>query len=88
MISDSKAIQYVYSNTDNFTRQKQSRNILRTLFGPGLIVVDHEDHRRQRKLMQPAFGIPQLKALFPLFLRHSQNVRTTIAMCHPTRRSD
>jgi hypothetical protein len=38
-------------------------------------VVDFDDHKRQRKVMQPAFNTPQLRNLFPVFIRHTQKVR-------------
>lgn len=77
MISDPKAIQYVYANSHSFPRQKQSRNLLKMLFGPALGVVDVEDHKRQRRVMQPAFGSPQLRNLFPVFIGHTQKVCLT-----------
>ena len=48
------------------------------LFGPTLGVVDFDDHKRQRRVMAPAFGTPQLRNLFPVFIRHSQKVRLSI----------
>jgi cytochrome P450 len=75
MISDPKAVQHVYTNSHSFVLHKHARNLLKMLFGPGLAVVDVDDHKRQRKVMQPAFGSPQLRNLFPVFIRHSQKVR-------------
>jgi hypothetical protein len=75
MISDPKAVQHVYANPDSFVRQKHSRNLFKMLFGPGLLVVDIDDHKRQRKVMQPAFNSPQLRNLAPVFTRHTQKVR-------------
>jgi cytochrome P450 len=77
MVSDPKAIQHVYANPYSFTRQKHSRNLLKMLLGPGLASVDHDDHKRQRRVMQPAFGFPQLRNLFPVFIYHTQKVRPT-----------
>jgi len=74
MVSDPKAIQHIYMNSRSFVRQKHSRSLLRMLFGPALSIADPDDHKRQRKVMQPAFGAPQLRNLFPVFIRHSQKV--------------
>ena len=73
MISDPKAMQHVYSS-QSFAHQKHTRNLLKMLFGPTLGAVDFDDHRRQRKIMHPAFGSPQLRNLFPVFIRHTQKV--------------
>jgi cytochrome P450 len=74
MISDPKAMQHVYANSQSFTRQKQTRNLFKMLIGPALGVVDFDNHKRQRKVMDPAFGTPQIRNLFPVFIRHSQKV--------------
>ena len=74
MISDPKAMQHVYVNSQSFAHQKHIRNTLKMLFGPTLGVVDFDGHKRQRKVMGPAFGTPQLRNLFPVFIRHSQKV--------------
>jgi hypothetical protein len=84
MISDPKAVRHVYASSHSFVRQKHSRNLLKMLFGPGLIVVNPHDHKRQRKVMQPAFGNPQLRDLFPVFIRYSQKVRPSPVAMHHT----
>ena len=47
------------------------------------LVIDHslrpnscpgEQHQRHRKIMNPAFSVPQLKSFVPLFLRHADRV--------------
>ena len=83
MVSDPKAIQHIYANSQSFVRQKHSQNLLRMLFGPALAIADSDDHRRQRKIMQPAFGTPQLRNLFPVFIRHTQKVSQSSAKSHP-----
>lgn len=81
MTSDWKALQHIYNNSNTFIRQTQSREIFRMVAGPGLPVVHGDDHKRQRKVMQPAFGAPQLKALFPVFSRHTGNVSHPCLTC-------
>ena len=76
MTSDPKAIQHIYANANTFVRQTNSRELLEMLMGPGLVTVGGEAHKRQRRAMQPAFGIAQLKALFPVFVRHIEKVTT------------
>ena len=78
MISDPKAMQHVYANSRSFARQKHIRNLIKMLLGPALGVVDFDDHKRQRKVKQPAFGSLQLRNLFPIFVRHTQKVRPPV----------
>lgn len=71
MVSDPKAVQHIYANADVFVRQTQNRELFRMIAGPGLTIVIGEDHRRQRRVMQPAFGDQQMTALFPVFSHHA-----------------
>jgi cytochrome P450 len=74
MISDSKAVKHVHTTMNAFDTRGHVRMMLEVMTGPGLITVEGDAHRRQRRIMQPAFGIAQLKALFPVFIRNSQHV--------------
>lgn len=75
MTSDPKAVQHIYANSDVFVRQTQNREMFNMISGPGVATVIGADHKRQRRVMQPAFGVSQIKALFPVFARHAENVR-------------
>ena len=74
MTSDPKAIQHIYANSNTFVRQKNNRELIKMIVGPGVTIVNGDAHRRQRRVMQPAFGLSHLKALFPVFMRHVQKV--------------
>ena len=74
MISDPKAVRHVYVNSYSFTRQEYSRILFKMFLGPGLPTVDFDDHKRQRRVMQPAFGAPHLRDQFPIFIRHTRKV--------------
>ena len=74
MVSDPKAIRHVYGNPHSFDYQKDRQNLFKMLFGPALSVLDVDDHNRQRRVMQSAFGSPHLRNLFPVFIRHTQKV--------------
>jgi cytochrome P450 len=40
-----------------------TRNVIRRLTGNGLLVVDGKEHRRQKKILSPAFASPHIKNL-------------------------
>ncbi|KDQ64164.1 hypothetical protein JAAARDRAFT_201555 [Jaapia argillacea MUCL 33604] len=68
LVSDPKALQYILSTSGyNFTKSPDRRELTRILIGEGLIFVEGDDHKRHRKVMLPAFGGPESKALFPIF---------------------
>jgi cytochrome P450 len=74
MTSDPKAIQHIFSNTDTFEHQANVLEVLRVVTGPGLVVALGDVHRRQRRVMQPAFGIAELKAICPVFSYYANEV--------------
>ncbi|PBK60199.1 cytochrome P450 [Armillaria solidipes] len=68
LISDPKAIQYVYHTSSYaFPKPQSRRQISGMMFGRGLGNVDGQDHVRQRKVMNPAFGFPEAKSYIPIF---------------------
>lgn len=68
LISDPKATQYVYHTASYaFPKPQSRRQISGLMFGRGVGNVDGEDHIRQRKVMNPAFGFPEAKSYIPIF---------------------
>lgn len=73
ILADSKAMNYILGqqNSYNFPKPEQTRQFLDNLLGNGLLVAEGDIHRRQRKVIQPAFNVSAMRALTPLFFRHS-----------------
>ncbi|TBU30193.1 cytochrome P450 [Dichomitus squalens] len=70
MSADPKAIQHVFQKSGYNYPKKESQNFLGWLLaGPGIAAVRGQDHQRQRKIMNPAFSVPQLRSFLPLFQR-------------------
>ncbi|KZT29933.1 cytochrome P450 [Neolentinus lepideus HHB14362 ss-1] len=76
MISDPKALRYIlHTSAYRFLKETGgSRAPSHLLSGHSLNSVDGEAHRRQRKVMLPAFGGPEARALFPVFKKISQEL--------------
>ncbi|KAH9922092.1 cytochrome P450 [Fomitopsis serialis] len=74
-ICDPKALQYIYQTSGyNFPKQPE-RRVLSGLMGDhGLTWAEGETHKRQRKVMLPAFGSPEAKALLPVFDHYAEQV--------------
>ncbi|KAG7093722.1 hypothetical protein E1B28_007374 [Marasmius oreades] len=50
------------------------RQYSQLLTGPSLLYVEGDDHKRHRKIMTPAFGGSQLKALVPVFFEAAASI--------------
>ncbi|EJF60674.1 cytochrome P450 [Dichomitus squalens] len=74
-ISDPKALQYIYQTSGyNFPKQPERRILSRLVGDPGLTWAEGDVHKRQRKVMLPAFGSPESKALLPVFRHYAEQV--------------
>ncbi|KAG7090931.1 hypothetical protein E1B28_010004 [Marasmius oreades] len=68
MVSDSKAMQYIFHTAGyGFLKWPERTEISRVLMGRGLLWADGETHKRQRKAMLPGFGAPESKSFIPIF---------------------
>ncbi|KAJ7254987.1 cytochrome P450 [Mycena haematopus] len=74
-IADTKAIHHFLSNTHIYQMPEASRFSLGRIVGPGVLVVEGDVHKQQRKIMNPAFGAPQVRALTDIFVDKSIQLR-------------
>ncbi|KAK1225575.1 hypothetical protein PQX77_011467 [Marasmius sp. AFHP31] len=66
LISDPKAIHHILQGYRwGASTEQRARGMFVT--GPGITVVQGEDHKRHRRIMNPAFGASEAKALVPIF---------------------
>ncbi|KAF9493548.1 cytochrome P450 [Pleurotus eryngii] len=70
LITDAKALQYIYQTSGyHWPKMWERRELSRLVTGPGLTWADGIDvHKRQRKIMLPGFGTPESRAFLPVFL--------------------
>ncbi|KAK0458908.1 cytochrome P450, partial [Desarmillaria tabescens] len=71
-LSDPKAIHHVHHSGYTYQKQKMRRELARLLLGKGMPWAEAEDHRRQRKVMSPAFGSAETRALFPIIIEAAE----------------
>ncbi|KZT00829.1 cytochrome P450 [Laetiporus sulphureus 93-53] len=62
-----------YEQYEEFTRQTGF------MFGHHLLAIRGEEHRRQRKLMNPAFSPNRLRTMLPIFYSVARKVRVALA---------
>jgi cytochrome P450 len=60
------AVSY-FTNSRNYVKTEITKTVLRGVTGDGVVVVEGNEHRRQRKLLNPAFSSEHIKNLIPLF---------------------
>ncbi|KAJ7272933.1 cytochrome P450 [Mycena rebaudengoi] len=72
---DSKAINHFLMNSDIYQKPEATRYTLSQLIGPGVLVVEGDIHKKQRKIMNPAFGPAQLRELTGIFVEKSIQLR-------------
>ncbi|KZV83329.1 cytochrome P450 [Exidia glandulosa HHB12029] len=72
---DTRAIGHVLNNTQTWIKPDIFRRGPAAAFGEGILFTEGEQHRRQRKIMGPAFATPQLSALNSIFLEKSAELR-------------
>jgi hypothetical protein len=67
-LTDPSSLQEVLSQkTYDFEKPKDLRDFLRLILGNGLVVVEGDEHKFQRKHLTPAFHFRHIKELYPLF---------------------
>ncbi|KAK0191337.1 cytochrome P450 [Armillaria mellea] len=77
--SDVKALQHVMSNVDDWPKPEYIRYMLSQLAGPGILVVSGPENRKQRRVMNPAFGTSQLREITSVFVAKSILLRDNLA---------
>ncbi|KAJ7851014.1 cytochrome P450 [Mycena olivaceomarginata] len=73
--TDTKALQHILSNSYVYQKPEMGRYFLGRVVGPGVLVVEEDMHKKQRKILNPAFGPAQVRALTGIFVEKSKQLR-------------
>ncbi|KZW00396.1 cytochrome P450 [Exidia glandulosa HHB12029] len=73
--TDTRAIGHILNNTQVWVKPELMRNSLAAILGEGVLFTEGEQHRKQRRIMNPAFGIAQTRELTDIFLEKSAELR-------------
>ncbi|KAK0475531.1 cytochrome P450 [Armillaria novae-zelandiae] len=72
LVSDPKALQYIYQTSGyKFIKPSGRKELSRLFNGTGILFVEGEDHKRHRKVLLPGFGGPEAKFYVPVFFVHA-----------------
>ncbi|KAF7339184.1 hypothetical protein MVEN_01995700 [Mycena venus] len=73
--TDTRALTHVLMNDHIYQKGPVAHRILTHFLGNGLLSVETAEHKRQRKILNPAFGVPQIRSLTDIFNRKSVQLR-------------
>ncbi|KAF8319089.1 cytochrome P450 [Clavulina sp. PMI_390] len=75
-ITDTRALRYILlEETYNFPKSRLDQNFLGAFLGPGLLAVEGDTHKRQRRVVNPAFGANQMREFYPTMLERALKFR-------------
>ncbi|KAF8968276.1 cytochrome P450 [Flammula alnicola] len=72
---DTKALNHVLMNYYIYQRPEVARYNLSRILGNGVLVVEEDKHKQQRRIMNPAFGAAQIRELTEIFVEKSIQLR-------------
>jgi cytochrome P450 len=74
MPTSSPAIHHILSNTNIYVKPELDRKILQNILGDGLLIAEGDTHKRQRKVLNPAFTTGNIRDIVPIFLEKGDNL--------------
>ncbi|KAF7366265.1 hypothetical protein MSAN_00882700 [Mycena sanguinolenta] len=74
-VADVKALSYIVANDARFVRVPVDVKFKVGLLGEGLLTVVGDDHKRQRRILNQAFGGPQIRYLTEIFVKKAVQLR-------------
>lgn len=72
---DPRAMNYILNNNQIYEKPWQSQRMISNLIGNGLLSSEGMHHKKQRKVMNPAFSLTNMKAYSPIFLQKAHQLR-------------
>ncbi|CAG8513752.1 12915_t:CDS:2 [Acaulospora colombiana] len=84
MTTDTKALQHILNNSIAYQKPEEFRYSLGDLLGHGLLFAEGHEHKRQRRIMNPAFGTMHIKEMTNVFVDKSNELRDALnLLCTP-----
>ncbi|PCH43025.1 cytochrome P450 [Wolfiporia cocos MD-104 SS10] len=72
---DTRALNHILSHSSIYQKPPMARYQLSQLLGKGVLVVEGEQHRQQRRILNPAFGPAQIRELTEIFVAKASQLR-------------
>ncbi|VDB88768.1 unnamed protein product [Peniophora sp. CBMAI 1063] len=75
VLADARGIGHVISNSMDYHKPPLGKYVASQVVGDGILTVEGMEHKHQRRVLNPAFGIAQVRALLPIFFEKSLQLR-------------
>ncbi|GAC96781.1 hypothetical protein PHSY_004365 [Pseudozyma hubeiensis SY62] len=69
---DAATMNHILNDSYNYTRSTAGTKATKIIIGNGVVAVFGDEHKKQRKMLAPAFSVDSLKGLMPIFT-HATN---------------
>ncbi|KAJ7817689.1 cytochrome P450 [Mycena olivaceomarginata] len=73
--SDLKAVNHIVARADIYRKPPSIRASLRLLLGKSILSEELEEHKRHRRIMNPAFGVAQIRVVTEIFVEKAVQLR-------------
>ncbi|KAI0705562.1 cytochrome P450 [Earliella scabrosa] len=73
--TDTRAVNHILTHSAEFQKSGEVRRSLAKILGEGVLFTEAEQHRQQRRVMNPAFGPSQIRELTSIFVDKSIELR-------------
>jgi len=72
---DPVSVAHVLKNSSTYEKPWQSRRLITSLIGCGMLAAEGLVHKRQRRVATPAFSIQNLRGLVPLVFKKGNELK-------------
>ncbi|KAJ7334856.1 cytochrome P450 [Mycena albidolilacea] len=78
--TDTTALNHFLTNSNIYQKPEPARYALARMLGRGVLVAEGDEHRQQRKVMNPGFGAQQIRELTEIFVSKSIELRDILTV--------
>jgi cytochrome P450 len=74
IIAYSPAALSFFLNSPNYVKPPRASNFIKILIGDGIITAEYDEHKRQRRILTPAFGVTHIRQITPHFWKKANQL--------------
>jgi cytochrome P450 len=67
MPTSTLTVQHILNNMNIYIKSEQARRAIERVLGKGLLTAEGERHKKQRKVLNPAFATSYIRNMVPIF---------------------